>query len=97
MFEFLFKSLFGSLISMITGWWSKRKETIALTRAQDNQAHADADAAVIITKTEVEIQHAREQTDAAVAAATADADDPDKLQRDVQRAIDAANSDDHVQ
>ena len=95
--QWILKLLLGPLVSWITGWWSKRQETLALTKAQDNQAHADAAAAVIITKTQTEVQHAREQTDAAIAGATADAADPDKLRDDVQRAIDAANSGNRVQ
>lgn len=94
--EWILKLLLGPLFSVFTGWFSARKEKADLTKAQDNQAHADADAAVIITKTETEIQHAREQNDAAVVNATADAADPDKLRDDVQREIDAANADNHL-
>jgi hypothetical protein len=93
----LIKLILGPLFDMIGGWWSKRQETIALTKAQDNQAHADADAAVVTTKVQTEIEHAREQTNSAVVAATADAGDPDKLRDDVQRAIDAANADNRLQ
>jgi len=95
--QWILKLLLGPIIGLVTGWWSKRQETIALTRAQDNQAHADVAAAAITTKVQTEIQHAREQTDAAVVAATADSGDADKLRVDVQAAIDAANTDNRLQ